>query len=64
LAVHLDRRFFYIPGNVKLFGSPGKAGGLPILFKGNTSTQKLSLFSKETGLNPSMSVIDGLTNIG
>ena len=24
-----DRRFFYIPVNVKLFESPGKAGGLP-----------------------------------
>jgi SNF2 family DNA or RNA helicase len=30
LAVHLDRRLFYIPGNVKLWESPGKAGGLPM----------------------------------
>jgi hypothetical protein len=36
LAVHLDRRFFYIPGNVKLFESPGKAGGLPMDLQGES----------------------------
>ena len=27
------RRLTYIPGNVKLWESPGKAGGLPVIIK-------------------------------
>jgi hypothetical protein len=32
LSWFTDRRLFYTPEIVKLLGSPGKAGGLPILF--------------------------------
>jgi hypothetical protein len=31
------RRLTYIPGNVKLWESPGKAGGLPVIITSRTS---------------------------
>jgi hypothetical protein len=53
LSWFTDRRLFYTPEIVKLLGSPGKAGGLPILFTevpGKASFSRALAFLSEQGI--------------